>query len=161
MPAPASHLPLTGLISSFRAGWQRLAYRHKYAEATLYLMFFSGLLVWDFIDINWQIERVMLLSHILAGLTFYPLLVGLFWTSHRSLISRSKNKFLKATGTLVEWLLIICTSSGIYLLIYGNPGNLAGQFIQDAHFYSSILLIPVVFRHAIRWTVLNVFCGDR
>ncbi|WP_461535883.1 hypothetical protein [Spongorhabdus nitratireducens] len=137
--------------------WQRLAYRHKYAEATLYLMFISGIVIWDWVEIGWQVERIMLLAHLVAGLTAFPLLVGPFWASHRSLITLSNKPFLRATGKWIEWLLIICTLSGIYLLFWGNPGNWLGELMQDLHFYSSVLLVPLVFRHAMRWTVLKVF----
>ena len=147
----------TGAMNTLRAGWERLAYRHKFAEATLYLMFISGLILWDFIEVGWEIERVMLISHLLAGLTIFPLIVGPFWASHRNLMTGSKKRFLRTTGRLVEFLLIICTASGVYLMLYGNPGNLTGQLVQDVHFYSSMLLIPVVFRHAMRWSVLKVF----
>ena len=157
MTTANDHIPTTSVQSSFGVFWHRLAYKHKAAETTLYLMFFSGLLLWDFIEAGWQVERVMLLAHLLAGLTVFPLIVGPFWASHRNLLNRSTKPFLRITGQMTEWLLIICTLSGVYLMLFGNPGNLIGQLNQDVHFYSSMLLIPVVFRHAMRWTVLKVF----
>ncbi len=151
------HIPATSLQNNISVFWHRLAYKHKAAETTLYLMFLSGFLLWDFIEASWQVERVMLIAHLLAGLTVFPLIVGPFWTSHRNLLNRSKKPFLRITGQMTEWLLIVCTLTGVYLMFYGNPGNLIGQINQDVHFYSSILLTPIVFRHAMRWTVLKVF----
>ncbi len=111
----------TGVMNTIRAGWERLAYRHKFAEATLYLMFVSGLILWDVVEANWEIERIMLVSHLIAGLTIFPLIVGLFWASHRNLMAGSKKRFLRTTGRLVEILLTVCTVSGVYLMLYGKP----------------------------------------
>ena len=135
--------------------WQQLAYRHKSAEFLLYLMFVSGVLLWDKIALSWQISRWLLPLHMIIGVTLFSIIVGAFWSSHRKLITKSKKTFLRQTGTLIEWLLVVCTLSGFYLFFYGNTGNNISQLIQDLHFYSSWLLAPVVFRHALRWSILN------
>lgn len=140
-----------------QAAYKRLAFHHKKAEFVLYLMFLSGLLLWPMISIPWQTERVVLLMHMLAGLTIFPIYVGSFWLSHRSLLKGSKKTFLRKTGSLIEYLLIACTLSGIYLTFLGNTGNNLSILIQDIHFYSSWLLAPLVLKHAWRWTILNIF----
>lgn len=137
--------------------YQQLAYHHKKAEVVLYLMFASGLLLWPMISIAWQVERVVLLMHMLAGLTLFPIFVGTFWLSHRRLLKNNKKVFLRQTGTAIEYLLILCTISGIYLSFWGNTGNDFSIVMQDIHFYSSWLLTPLVLRHAWRWTILRFF----
>lgn len=146
-------IPSAGWLSQW---WQRLAYHHKWAESLLYLMFFSGLLLWDGIGVHWQVERWTLLFHMVVGATLFVGIVGAFWASHRRLIITSRNPFLRKTGTVIEWLLIVCSFSGIYLFFFGKPGNTLGGIIQDIHFYSSWLLAPLVFRHAMRWSVFNI-----
>jgi len=137
--------------------FKRLAFHHKKAEAILYLMFLSGLLLWPFITIPWQIERTVLLMHMLAGISIFPVFVGSFWLSHRNLIQNSKKKFLRQTGTIIEYLLVACTLTGVYLTFWGNTGNNFSILMQDIHFYSSWLLAPLVLRHAWRWTVIKFF----
>jgi len=144
------------VAGGFSLWWQRLAYHHKWAESLLYVMFFSGLLLWDTVGVGWQLERWTLLVHMVVGATLFTVIVGAFWAAHRRLITSSNKPFLRQTGTAIEWLLIACCLSGFYLFFYGNPGNTLGAFIQDVHFYSSWLLAPLVFRHAMRWSVLNL-----
>ena len=144
------------VAGGFSQWWQRLAYHHKWAESLLYVMFFSGLLLWDAVAVSWQIERWTLLVHMLVGATLFTVIVGAFWGAHRRLITSSNKSFLRQTGTVIEWLLIVCSLSGFYLFFYGKPGNTLGVIIQDVHFYSSWLLAPLVFRHAMRWSVLNL-----
>jgi hypothetical protein len=136
--------------------WKSLAYRHKWTEVLLYIMFFSGLLIWPVIAVAWQIKSLMLVIHMLVGISVFLVIVGAFWSAHRTLLKNSKKRFLSTTGSVIEYLLIICSISGIYLFFYGNPGNALGILIQDIHFYSSWLLAPLVFAHALRWSVLNL-----
>ena len=145
--------PQVAISARLYNAYKRLAYHHKKAEFVLYLMFLSGILLWPMISIPWQIERIVLLMHMLAGLTFFPVFVGTFWLSHRRLLKGNKKVFLRQTGTLIEYLLIACTISGIYLTFWGNTGNDFSIFIQDIHFYSSWLLAPLVLKHAWRWTI--------
>ncbi|SFD18259.1 hypothetical protein [Pseudoalteromonas denitrificans] len=144
--------PVFGFITAW---WQKLAYRHKSAEFLMYFMFVTGLLLWDSISINWQVERFVLLTHMFIGLTLFSFIVGAFWSSHRNLLTKSNKTFLRQTGTIIEWLLGLCSLSGFYLFFYGNTGNALGLLIQDVHFYSSWVLAPLVFRHALRWSILK------
>ncbi len=142
--------------SRFSQWWARLAFHHKWAEAMLYLMFFTGIVLWKRVDVSWQAERWVLLIHMLVGISLFSVIVGAFWLSHRRLITSSNKAFLRKTGTAIEWLLIVCSVSGFYLFFFGTPGNALGVLIQDIHFYSSWLLAPLVFRHAMRWSVLKI-----
>lgn len=136
--------------------WQKQAYRHKGAEVLLYTMFISGLLLWSRLPVPWGLERWGLLVHMLLGISVFLVVITVFWSSHRRLVVRSKNSFLRTSGRLIEVLLLLCCLSGFYLFFLGNSGALLNQLISDLHFYSSILLAPLVFRHAMRWSVINL-----
>jgi len=136
--------------------WKRLAYRHKSTEFLMYFMFVSGVLLWDFLALNWQAQRWLLLSHLVIGATFFTVIVGAFWSSHRRLLQTSKKPFMRQTGILIEWLLSACTLTGFYMFFYGNTGDFISTIIQDVHFYSSWILAPLVCRHAVRWSIINV-----
>lgn len=154
MPANSA-VVLTPHQSPLQLWWRQLAYRHKTAELLMYVMFISGLLLWDRFFVNWQLSRYLLLGHMLVGISAFTLVVGAFWGSHRRLLQGSNKSFLRQTGTLIEYLLLTCSLSGFYLFFYGNTGNDAGILIQDIHFYSSWLLAPLVCRHALRWSIIN------
>ena len=122
----------------------------------IYFMFLSGLTLWQTVSVSWEVERWMLLLHIAIGSSVFTLVVGAFWCSHRRLILTSRNAFLRTTGTLIEWLLATCVLTGFYLFIYGKTGNTLSLVIQELHFYSSWILVPLVLRHAFRWSIFNL-----
>jgi len=152
--ATQNYIPTMHSQNVFHSWWQQLAYRHKSAEFLMYFMFVSGVLLWDRISIIWQLERVMLLSHMIIGATLFTIVVGAFWSSHRNLLNKSKKPFLKQTGLIIEWLLATCTLTGFYVFLIGNTGNSFSVFIANIHFYSSWILVPLVFRHAMRWSII-------
>ena len=154
--ATTDNSEIKGLRQQLTSWWTTLAYHHKWAEAMLYMMFFSGLLLWGQLDVSWQIKRVMLLLHMVVGVSLFTVIVGAFWSSHRNLLNRSKKRFLRQTGTIIEWLLVLCSVTGFYLFFYGDNGNQLGWVMHNVHFYTSWLLVPLVFAHAFRWSVLNI-----
>ena len=118
---------MTSLSLSPRQFWQWLAYHHQAAEGTLYLMFFSGLLLWEPLTPLWSLARWNLFFHVMLSLTLFPLLFGAFWLSHRSLLNRSNKPFLRTTGRIIEALLLVCLASGLLLVLHGTPGRCHGQ----------------------------------
>jgi hypothetical protein len=152
----ATLIPEKSASSIIHSWWKNLAYRHKAAEFLMYFMFVTGLLLWDTLPVYWQIERFALLTHMLIGATLFSLIVGAFWSAHRKLITKSKNIFLKQTGSIIEWLLLTCTITGFYVFFWGNTGNNLSIFIENIHFYSSWILVPLMFRHAMRWSIINI-----
>ncbi len=143
-------------VTKISQWWRCLAYKHKWAEVLMYVMFVSGVMLWNRVELIWTIERWLLLTHMLVGISLFSIVVGAFWSSHRHLIKKSKKAFLRQTGSMIEWLLILCSVSGFYLFFIGKTGDVLSVLIQDVHFYSSWVLAPLVFRHAMRWTVLKV-----
>ncbi|MGL6599532.1 hypothetical protein ACSZOB_18130 [Aeromonas veronii] len=146
---------MTSLSLSPRQFWQWLAYHHQAAEGTLYLMFFSGLLLWEPLTPLWSLARWNLFFHVMLSLTLFPLLFGAFWLSHRSLLNRSNKHFLRITGRIIEALLLICLASGLLLVLHGTPGDAMGNLASWAHWLSALALTPLVLRHAWRWTILK------
>ena len=146
---------MTSLSLSPRQFWQWLAYHHQAAEGTLYLMFFSGLLLWEPLTPLWSLARWALFLHVMLSLTLFPLLFGAFWLSHRALLNRSNKPYLRITGRIIEGLLLVCLASGLLLILHGTPGNSMGSLASWAHWLSALLLTPLVLRHAWRWTILQ------
>ena len=146
---------MTTLSISPRQFWQWLAYHHQAAEGSLYLMFFSGLLLWEPLTPLWSLARWNLFLHVMLSLTLFPLLFGAFWLSHRALLNRSNKPFLRITGRTIEALLLVCLASGLLLVLHGTPGDAMGSFASWAHWLSALALTPLVLRHAWRWTILK------
>jgi hypothetical protein len=146
---------MTSLSLSPRHLWQWLAYHHQAAEGSLYLMFFSGLLLWEPLTPVWSLARWNLFLHVMLSLSLFPLLFGAFWLSHRSLLNKSRKPFLRTTGRIIEGLLLVCLGSGLILILHGTPGDGMGNLASWAHWLSALALTPLVLRHAWRWTILT------
>ena len=94
---------MTSLSLSPRQFWQWLAYHHQAAEGTLYLMFFSGLLLWEPLTPLWSLARWNLFFHVMLSLTLFPLLFGAFWLSHRSLLNHGADYRSPAADLSGQW----------------------------------------------------------
>ncbi len=153
--------PNAGDKSGVRTGiswvgrWNRQAYRSHPAELTLYFLTVSGLLLWSGFDLPWHFQRSTLTLHILASLLLMPAFILPFWLAHRSVFRASKKSFLRQTGHLIEYGLILLTLSGLYLVFIGNRGGFAGQAAYWLHLLPAVPLTLVVIRHALRWSILR------
>lgn len=145
--------PVTG--TNRTSWWRQLAYRHKAAELSLYLLFLTGLPLWSLFSLSWEGERFLLLIHCLGSLILFPLLVLPFWLSHRRLWQTSRKPWLKKTGRYLDLLMLICAVSGIYLLLLGNRGEWLGNSSHYLHLISALPLTLILLRHAARWSVLR------
>ena len=139
-------------ISSYMV---RLAYENKVAEWVAITLFFSGLLLWDAIPVDWAIARWSLIFHLLVGLVVFPLTTGLFWVAHRRLMLTSNKAFLRKTGSFLDVIIGGCFVSGLVLTFLGETGNLASSLTADAHWLSGLILGPVMLVHAWRYSVLR------
>lgn len=144
-----------GYWSSLSLWWQRLAYKNKFAEWSLYFLFITGFLLWDPIPTPWAVERLILLTHSISSLLLFPLFIAPFWTSHRRLLHRSNKKFLRFTGQIIDGLLLTSLISGLYLLLVGNPGENAGAIAHLIHLITALILAPLLIKHAGNWSVLK------
>jgi len=134
---------------------QGLAYRHKVSEFVLYVLFLSGVILWDVVDSYWPAFRWSLFVHSVIGLFLFPVTVGLFWYAHRKLWAKSRKPVLKITGRIIEWSLMLCTLSGFFLFIMGANGSLTGDVVSYVHLISGLFLTPIVFYHALKWSVFK------
>ncbi len=155
MKSITEDLPAKSLIASFSDGWQQLAYRNKTAEWSIYFMFVSGLMLWNQFSIPWSLERVVLAVHLLSSLVLFPVVVVPFWLSHRKLLKRSKKKLLKVTGLLIDYILLGCALSGVFLVLMGNRGDLLGWSAYMTHLVTALIIVPLLIRHAAKWSVLR------
>ncbi|RRC98995.1 hypothetical protein [Amphritea balenae] len=141
--------------SRLGAWWRHLAYRHKAAELSLYLLFITGLPLWSLFEMAWSGERFLLLAHFLGSIILFPLLILPFWLSHRRLWQSSKNQKLRNTGYYLDLLMLVCALSGIYLLLLGNRGEWLGYISHYLHLVTAIPLSLLLLFHAARWSVLR------
>ena len=149
---PSQPMSLTANVSLW---WQRQAYRNKAAEWSLYFMFVSGFVLWNQFTLPWQLERVVLITHVLSSLILFPAAVLPFWLSHRRLLKKSQKKLLIITGQLLDCLLLSCAISGVFLFIVGNRGDAMGYLAYLTHLVSALVITPILIRHAARWSVLT------
>lgn len=148
---------LLGTVRHQVAAWQaRLAYRHEWAEWSLYLLVVTGLLLWNGFDLFWPVMRWSLVLHLIAGALLFPLIILPFWLSHRSLLNRSRKPRLRLTGRLIELGLIAMVVTGFYLLFWGNPGHALGHWMHEIHLLLTLPLLPLVLWHAFRFSVLRL-----
>ena len=135
--------------------WQ--AYHHAAAEWVVLLLFVSGLFLWERLPIGWPVFRWSLILHVAAGLIIFPLTTGVFWWTHRKLLVCSDKQFLRVTGQIVDWLLLICFITGFILAFWGATGNDLSHWVSDIHWLTGLLMGPLMLRHAWRYTVLKRF----
>lgn len=135
--------------------WQ--AYHHAAAEWVVLLLFFSGLLLWERLPVAWPVFRWSLILHLFVGLIVFPLTTGLFWWSHRKLFKSSCKRFLRITGELLDWLLLLCFGTGFILAFWGATGSEMSHWLSDIHWITGLLMGPLMVRHAWRYTVLRLF----
>jgi hypothetical protein len=133
----------------------RLMYQHRTAELVLYLLFISGILLWEFLPISWPIFRWSLLLHSLIGIILFPLTTGLFWLSHRRLFKSSNKPFLCVSGRVIDILLVISFLSGLVLFFYGATGDTASERISDLHWLAGLIIGPLVITHAWKYSLLR------
>jgi len=152
LPVASSKMTLYALASGW---WRQLAYRNRSAEWSLYLMFVSGIVLWNQIVIPWPVERLFLVVHVLSSMLLFPLMVLPFWLSHRKLLRSSSKKLLRTTGLLLDYLLLGCALSGVFLIFVGNRGDNFAWLIYMAHLVSALIIFPMLMRHTVKWSVLK------
>ena len=147
--------PTTNRNNTASTLWQWVAHNSKPAELVLYFLVVSGLLLWRGFEQPWQLQRLTLAVHILTSLLLFSIFVVPFWLTHRGSLSCSTKRFLRLTGHMIEYCLIALVVSGLYLLFFGNRGNLIGEVAYWAHLLPAVPIALVVVYHARRWSMLN------
>lgn len=131
--------------------------KYKLIELTTYIMFLSGFLLWEDLNITWQAYKISQISHILFSLTIMSLLLIPFVISHtnkhKKTIVKTKKSYKKRRqtflGIFIGFCLLILLCSGIYLLLFGNRGgDIYGIASNLLHFYLSFLFIFLIIYHS-------------
>ncbi len=65
---PSQPMSLTANVSLW---WQRQAYRNKAAEWSLYFMFLTGFVLWNQFTLPWELERMVLIVHVISSLILF------------------------------------------------------------------------------------------
>lgn len=146
---------MTFLKEGLKQAWQQLGYRNTVAEWSLYALFISGFLLWNILSLPWDAVRLLLILHVLLSIIIFPIYILPFWLSHRRLLKTSKKRFLNITGQCLDFILAMCVTSGLYLLIQGNRGDGFDNGVFLAHLISALILLPIIMRHSLRWSVLQ------
>ena len=144
-----------GIRSALQAAWNRQAYRSKPAELVLYFLTISGMVLWSGFDLPWHLQRTTLTLHLVASLLLFPVLVLPFWLAHRSAHGHRGTLFLRRTGRVIDYALISLTLSGLYLVFFGNRGDLTGGIAYWAHLLPAVPVALLVVAHAMRWSMLK------
>lgn len=145
----------TRITEALLQWWQGLSYRNRAAEWSLYFMFLTGILLWNQVTVPWPLERLLLVVHVISSLVLFPLTVVPFWLSHRRLLAKSKKKLLTVTGQLIDYILLGCMASGLFLVLQGNRGDDLGWMAYMMHLVTALVLMPLLIRHAAKWSVLK------
>lgn len=117
----------------------------------LFGIFISGLFLWDFIDMTWDIKKWFLFLHApisLAVILFY--LMPYVFSHIPYHLPKSKNKlsFRQYTGIVVAIILFIDIASGIWLMFIGQRGETIGVFAQFLHLWLSFAVIALLAAHS-------------
>lgn len=130
---------------------------YKIIELATYIMFLSGFLLWEDLNITWQAYKLSQISHILLSLVITSLLLIPFVISHtnkhKKTITKTKKSYRKRRqtflGILIGFSLLVLLSSGIYLLLIGNRGgDIYGIASNLIHFYLSFIFIFLIVYHS-------------
>lgn len=130
---------------------------YKIIELSTYIMFITGFLLWEDLNISWQTYKLSQMSHILFSVIITCLLLVPFILSHakkhkKTIIKREKSyKKRRQTflGFLLAFSLILLLLSGIYLLLVGNRGgDIYGIVSNFLHFYFAFLFIFLIITHS-------------
>lgn len=133
----------------------RASYRSKHAEFVLYFLTVSGLMLWQGFSLPWSLLGPVLAAHFVVSLILFPLIVLPFWLAHRAMLRRRGRPALRHTGRVIEWALILLVVSGVYMSLWGNRGELAGQIAYWAHLLPALPLALLVIVHAWRFSMLR------
>lgn len=111
------------------------------------LMFVTGLLQWDVIDIKWEYFRVIQATHIIVSIVVSIFIMIPFVNYHvyqHVVIDKRGSK----NGWFFGAVLLLITISGFYLFLVGNRGgDTYGSYSFYIHLYGSFLLLFLLFFH--------------
>jgi len=128
----------------------------KPAEAALYTLLITGVLLFEPFGLSWQFVRWALVAHVVAAVIFVPCLLIPFWATHRGLVRTTTKKFHAWSGRVLEVMLALTFLTGAYLLFIGWNDTRTGGVAHWTHLVVAIPLIALVIIHAWRFSMMKL-----
>jgi DNA-binding beta-propeller fold protein YncE len=122
-----------------------------YIEAAIVLMFLTGILQWDVVNLSWDYFPYIQAIHVLASIVVSVVLIIPFVNIHtykyrNNIIAKRRNS---GNGMLLGITLLLMTLSGFYLFFIGNRGSDEwGIYSFNIHLYGSFLLLLFLWYHS-------------
>ncbi|MCJ8326136.1 MAG: hypothetical protein MJK08_03455 [Campylobacterales bacterium] len=125
-------------------------------EILIYIMFISGFLLWQDLDLSWEFFRLNQFIHVFISITiifFLSLYLYSHIQEHKNTIIKRKKTYKKRKqvflGILIMLTLIILLVSGTYLFLWGNRGGDTYGIISNfLHFYLSFFFVYLIIYHS-------------
>ncbi|MCX6076991.1 MAG: multiheme c-type cytochrome [Campylobacterales bacterium] len=119
----------------------------KHIKIYILLLFITGLLQLDILNIEWGYFKYVQALHILGSIivTLFLLVPLVNIHVYKHLIVQKENSI---NGLLLGFVLFLITASGFYLFLVGNRGgDVFGAYSFNIHLYGSFLLLIALFMH--------------
>ena len=111
------------------------------------LMFFTGLLQIDLLNISWESLTTIRMIHVLGSITAALFLIIPFANTHSYDVLFIKKRD-NIDGFILGILLFAVIASGTYLFLVGNRGgDIYGIYAFNIHLFGSFLLVISLFYH--------------
>ena len=120
-------------------------------EISVIVMFITGILQWDIINLQWQYFSLLQALHIISSILVSVVLIIPFVNMHtykyrKNIIAKRRNS---GNGMLLGITLLLITLSGFYLFFIGNRGGDEwGIYSFNIHLYGSFVLLFFLWYHS-------------
>jgi len=120
-------------------------------EISIVVMFLTGILQWDIVNIQWEYFSLLQGIHIISSIIVSLVLIIPFVNMHtykyrKNIASRKRNS---GNGMLLGIILLLVTISGFYLFFVGNRGgDDVGYYSFVIHLYGSFILLFFLWYHS-------------
>jgi DNA-binding beta-propeller fold protein YncE/nitrate reductase cytochrome c-type subunit len=123
-----------------------------YIEVSIVLMFLTGILQWNFLDLEWEYFTSLQAIHSISSILVSVLLIIPFVNMHtykyrKNIVAKRRNS---GNGMLLGIVLLLIIASGFYLFFIGNRGGDAiGESSYLIHLYGSFALLFFLWYHSV------------
>ncbi|WP_083568621.1 multiheme c-type cytochrome [Arcobacter sp. LA11] len=120
-------------------------------EISIIIMFITGILQWDILDIQWEYFALVQAVHIITSIIVSVVLIIPFVNMHtykyrKNIVAKRRNS---GNGMFLGIVLLLVTISGFYLFFIGNRGGDEwGVYSFNIHLYGSFLLVFFLWYHS-------------
>ena len=116
-------------------------------KVLILLIFLSGILQMDILNISWENLRVVSVVHIFTSIFLCIFYIIPFVNRHvyKYIVIKKVNS---VSGWILGFVLLMIVISGIYLFFIGNKGgDIFGIISFNIHLYGSFVLLIFLFSH--------------